>query len=713
MSQALLDGQHVVLNIDMRGPLGHEAKTLGYSTYRNGELRFGVESSPAIVSFADRNGVAVDPKLRVKATKVAAEPDVFIVRGGIQVTHDKAKHLPNLTDTVPIAVHRDNKKSRNYWTAPLSESARITAWADKLGLNVSDAVREDARTRWIKELEAFNLSSALTAAETPVVTGLVSTLQPIQVPPILMLHKSRIMLCADVPGLGKSLETLAAARVSGAESKRLVIVCPSGLTANWLAEMSTHFTFGTFTPWLAETRTPGDIPEDVDVVVIGWAVLDAWVDTLAQWKPDFLAVDEGHYAKSGKIQTKKEERATKNEDGQTVFIKTDVKVGGSSRASAVLEMAKATLALNGLIIVLTGTPMVNRPLELLALIELLGIEDVFGGPVSFKNRFCGPKEVQVPHGRGFNGTTVEYKGATNLRELNTRLRTSGFYMRRTKESWVEAGLLKKKYVDGADFYDKSARRRPTTLRLSPAEMAEYNEARDRQAQYFTDFAQDLVRGNSRIQYGSQAMYRKIAAKGSSELNRIGELRQLAAKAKIPSVLARAQGLIARGEKVVIAAHHKDVVDAYADALGGLKIQGGMTPKRIEEQKLLFNSRPIEEFPAIILSAEACKAGHTLCLQEQMGAGPACRYMIFAEQIWVPGDEEQIQDRIWRFGQPREVFIENALLADTFDMDIYYVRENKRRNIDVAIDAAEEGVGGDPEKSGAGQLALKLFNQRKG
>jgi hypothetical protein len=138
----------------------------------------------------------------------------------------------------------------------------------------------------------------------------------------------------------------------------------------------------------------------------------------------------------------------------------------------------------------------------------------------------------------------------------------------------------------------------------------------------------------------------------------------------------------------------------------------MSPKKIEEQKLLFNSRPIEEYPAIILSAEACKAGHTLCLQEQLGAGPACRHMIFAEQIWVPGDEEQIQDRIWRFGQPREVFIENALLEGTFDMDIYYIRENKRQNINVAIDAAEETSTGDPEKSGAGHLALKLFQQRQ-
>lgn len=702
----------MLLTVDMKGPLAREAKALGFAKYRDGRLLYGIEASPGIVKFADMYGLLVDPKLRTAAAKVAAEPDVDIVRGCIRVVHDKTKHLPNLTETVPIALHRNDKTSRNYWTAPLSESARIVAWADNLGLNVSEAVRADSKTRWIKELEAFNMSSALTVDEVPVITGLLSTLQPIQAPPILMLHKSRTMLCADVPGLGKSLETLAAARLRGAEAKRIVIVCPSGLTANWLAEMSTHFEFGTFTPWLAETRTPSDIPDDVDVVVIGWAVLEAWVDTLIAWAPDFLSIDEGHYAKSGKLQTKKEEQATKNAQGQVEFVDVEVKVGGSARGSAIAELSKATLAAKGLIMIITGTPMVNRPLELLALLEIIGIvTEVFGGSVSYKNHFCDPKEVQVSGGRGYKGTKIEYKGATNLRELNTRLRTSGHYMRRTKESWVEAGSLKKKFVDGAYFYDAAAKRRPKILHLSDEAMAEYNEARDRQAQYFTDYAQEVVRGNSRIQYGSNAMFKKIAAKGSSELNRIGELRQLAAKAKIPSVLSRAQGLIAQGEKVVIAAHHKDVVDAYAEALGGLKIQGGMSPKKIEEQKLLFNSRPIEEFPAIVLSAEACKAGHTLCLQEQMGAGPACRYMIFAEQIWVPGDEEQIQDRIWRFGQPREVFIENALLANTFDIDIYHVRENKRRNINVAIDAAEPTTG-DPEKSGAGQLALKLFQQRQ-
>jgi len=709
--QAELDGQHIQLSLDMKGPLAREAKALGYATFRNGRLRYGIEAAPGIVRFADTHGLLVDPKLRDAAAKVAAEPDVDIVRGCIKVIHDKTRHLPNLTETVPIALHRDDKKSRNYWTAPLSESARIVDWADRLGLSVAESVREDARTRWLKELEAFNLSSAKSVDEIPVITGLTSTLQPIQVPPIVVLHKWRTLLCADVPGLGKSLETLAAARVQGAEAKRIVLVCPSGLTANWLAEMSTHFEFGTFTPWVAESRTPSPIPDDVDVVVIGWPILDAWVSTLLEWRPDFLGIDEGHYAKSGKIQTKKERQPTKNAEGKVEFVDAEVKVGGSARGSAILDLSKAVLATKGLITIITGTPMVNRPLELLPLLEILGIvTEVFGGSVSYKNHFCDPKEVAVSGGRGYRGTKIEYKGATNLRELNTRLRTSGHYIRRTKESWVEAGSLKKKFVDGAYFYDTDAKRRPKILHLSNEAMAEYNEARDRQARFFTDYAQEVTRANPRMKYGSSAMFKKVAAKGASELNRISELRLLAAKAKIPSVLQRAKGLIAAGEKVVIAAHHKEVVDAYADALGGLKIQGGMSPKRIEEQKFLFNTRPIEEFPAIILSAEACKAGHTLCLQEKMGAGPACRYMIFAEQIWVPGDEEQIQDRIWRFGQPREVFIENALLANTFDMDIYHVRENKRRNIQVAIDAAESAAN-DPEKFGAGQLAVKLLQGR--
>lgn len=702
-----LDGQHVWLTLpqDSSGLLT-EAKALGYAHVRNGRIRFGVESAPQIIDFADRNGIDVTAAARKRAVKAASESDVTISRGVIHVRHDKAKRLPNLVEAVPIAMHRDSKKSHNYWSAPMSESAKIVAWADQHGLTVSNAVREDARTRWAQELAAFNLSSATSTDDHPTITGLTATLEPIQYPPIVALRRSRRLLLADVPGLGKSLESLASMRVEGEEAQRLVVVCPSNLTATLAEEMAEHFQPGTFSPLVAVGRDAQTIPDGVDAVIVGWAVLDAWAEELTAWKPDALIIDEGHFAKAGKQQIRTKKKPSRNAAGKVVYNRETEAVGGSIRATASTDLSAVVRRSGGMIMVLTGTPITNRPIELLALLEILGIEEVFGGSVSFKMRYCGPAEVKIPLKGGGHRTTTEFKGATNLRELNTRLRSSGFYMRRTKREWVESGRLQMKYVDGAAFYEPQAPRRPVILRPPEHAMAEYHMAETRLADDFADFAQEIAR-TSRVSMGSKVMKDKIAAKGAQDLTRIAELRVLAARIKMPVIMAKVDALVAEGEKVVIAAHHKEIVEAYAERYGGLKIQGGMPLAKVEEAKRIFNTTPVEESPVIVLSMEACKAGHTLCLQERHGVGKAARTMIFAEQGWVPGDVEQVQDRIWRFGQPREVFIHNVLVHGTVDMDIYQIREGKRASIDTAIDAAGGASANKEERSGAGQLAVKL------
>ena len=174
--------------------------------------------------------------------------------------------------------------------------------------------------------------------------------------------------------------------------------------------------------------------------------------------------------------------------------------------------------------------------------------------------------------------------------------------------------------------------------------------------------------------------------------------------KVPYILGVVDAAIDRGEKVVIAAHHKDVVSAYSDHYTGLRIRGEMGVKAIEEAKRLFNETPVDEHPVLVLSIEAGKTGHTLCKQTLHGVGKACALMMLAEQMWTPGDEAQVQDRIWRIGQDREVTITNALLAGTIDEQIYEQRAKKKRTIDAAIDAIPTDHG---EKDGVAYIANLL------
>lgn len=663
----------------------------------------------------------------------AASPpqyDVFFGKSDIQVR--KLNGKPDLKKRIPVAVLPKATKAGHYWKVPHPDAMKVCDYATENGLSVDPAVRTYADGQWERELDAMTQSNAteLPAGVQPEkIVGMKAKLLPTQEVAVHMATTAwllnpgnptraghRALLVADEPGLGKSLLSLASLRVKDEESAKTVIVCPTSLTANWHAEMLTHFELGAFTPWIATGQSPTYPPGEVDTIVIGWEILSFWADTLVRWGPDALVVDEGHYAKSGK-QTKRkvQEPVIDEETGQPVYEKNgQVKMqevekvlGGSARATAALELAATVEKRHGLILALTGTPIVNRPLELAPLLELTGILRLWGGKTPYQMRHCGPKMKSIGRGR----KAMDFTGASNLLELNVRLRSSGHYVRRTKQVLIDAGIMKAKYVDKVFTFDYTTRPRPWIIRATEEEMRDYRACADENATFFQGRAQEIAH-ELRVGVNSQQVRQKVEAEGSSSkhLQRIIQLRQEAAKVKVPYIIAQANALIEKGEKVVICAHHKEIVDAYADAFTGLKIQGAMGTKAIEEAKRLFNETPVTEHPVLVLSVEAGKTGHTLCKQALHGVGPACAYMIFAEQIWTPGDEAQAQDRIWRIGQDREVRISNAVLADTFDEDMFWQRAKKRRVVNAAIDAVaepEEVNDSNSEKNGARQIIAKL------
>lgn len=656
-----------------------------------------------------------------------------VVFGTEYIKVRKRSGLPDLKDTIPLASLPRATREGHYWHVPFPDSSTAVSWARQHGLSVDPAVAKFADTLWLRELEAMSMSSAveLPAGVAPrEITGMTSTLLKTQE---VAVHAAtdawlmnpaqpnkpthRALLLTDEPGLGKTIISLAALRVKDEESAKTVVICPSSLTANWAAEMVTHFAVGSFTPFIATGQTPTLPPGEADTIIIGWEILAHWRNALISWGPDALVVDEGHYAKAGKQKETKRTRTVKDEDGNPVrdeagnIVKETymaiVAGTGSARADAILEIGQTVAKRHGMILALTGTPIVNRPIELVALLELTGILRLWGDATRFQHRHCGPKKVSI----GKNKSATTFNGASHLIELATRLRASGHYVRRTKQVLIDTGLMRPKYVDHVYTFDHQSRPRPWMIRASADELAEYRAIVEENTQFFQSRAVEIAR-DLRLDVHSRAVQNKLAADGASasNLGRIIKQRQEAARVKVPYVIAQTRQLIERGEKVVIAAHHKEIVDAYAEAFTGLMIKGAMGTKKIEHAKKLFNETPVSEHPVLVLSVEAGKTGHTLCKQHLNGAGPACAFMIFAEQIWTPGDEAQAQDRIWRIGQDREVRISNAVLAGTIDEDIYWARVKKRRVVNAAIDAVEDATtlsGASDEKNGNRRIVTAL------
>jgi SWI/SNF-related matrix-associated actin-dependent regulator 1 of chromatin subfamily A len=223
-------------------------------------------------------------------------------------------------------------------------------------------------------------------------------------------------------------------------------------------------------------------------------------------------------------------------------------------------------------------------------------------------------------------------------------------------------------------------------------LREYRKAEADIVQYLIDRAVEIAEElgeNPR----SAAVRARLKAEASQHLVRISILRRLAAKAKMPAIEEWIDGRLQQSRKVVVAAHHREIVDALADKYGGVKIQGEMDVRDVEAAKDSFQNDP--DTKVIVLSIQAAKTGHTLTASQDV---------LFVELPWTPADVDQTYSRCHRIGQTGSVTATYMLANGTIDEEIYSLIERKRSVVDQATDG---GVG-DADDVSVGQLLLSLM-----
>ena len=207
-------------------------------------------------------------------------------------------------------------------------------------------------------------------------------------------------ILADDMGLGKTSQAITAAR---AIKQKTIVVCPSFVRGVWLDQELGKWWPAARVIGLSGTKPDAFIPigkkapdgslaihlsdpqaEKIDVAVIHYDVLYAWVDALIAWGAKVLIIDELHYA-----------------------------MGHASRRTKALRKLAATCPYR---IGLTGTPMTSRPRDLWAPIEVVS-PGRFGKFFNFGIRFCDGHQEQVTPTK----TVWKFDGASNLEELNERL----------------------------------------------------------------------------------------------------------------------------------------------------------------------------------------------------------------------------------------------------------------------------------------------------
>lgn len=469
-------------------------------------------------------------------------------------------------------------------------------------------------------------------------------LYPYQRACVAYVEQHRRVIIGDGVGLGKTPEALVSLAVTGTDDRAL-IVCPATLKLNWLHE--------TVNKWLPhrnaitlEGRTPSEIPLGTDIVIVNYDVVDAWEDVLLAWNPKALILDESHYVKTPKAR----------------------------RSKACAKLAKGC----DVRILLTATASKSRPAELINQLKILG---TFGKVASswkeFVTRFCAAHH---------NGYGWDISGASNLAELNERLRAA-CYIRR-KKSEVAGDLPPKAWhiipmeIDNRREYDFAAAELVEWTRRSAAKVAA---------------ARRLAKDDA-----AREVARKVAAAIKAEqLVKLTALRRLAARGKVKQGIEWAADLVEQGEKVIMFAHHRDVQDELAAAFpGAARIAGGDTAAKKNEAVNRFQGcgrcgvnkqdhdgldhdwQP-NDCMVLVASLGAAREGLTLT---------ASSNVVFFEVGWTPGDQEQNEGRIHRIGQDADI-CNYWYLASAGTIDEYMINllDEKRKVLAGVLDGDEESM----------------------
>ena len=137
------------------------------------------------------------------------------------------------------------------------------------------------------------------------------------------------------------------------------------------------------------------------------------------------------------------------------------------------------------------------------------------------------------------------------------------------------------------------------------------------------------------------------------------VRHQTALAKVPLVAEFViESLRTGSEKVVLFAHHRDVIQTLDERLGRfhpVQLVGGMSAVARQRAIDQFHNDPLTR----VFIGNIRAAGTGIDLSN-------CSHCIFAELDWTPGIVSQAEDRCHRIGTKKSVLVQHLVLAGSLD-----------------------------------------------
>ena len=400
------------------------------------------------------------------------------------------------------------------------------------------------------------------------------------------LDKDNILI-GDEMGLGKTVQAIGVINVN--KPKDVLIVSPASLKLNWKKELET---------WLVDKRDvqvimsgKDSLDEKQDIVIVNYDVLQKYQELLDK-KWSLVIMDEVHYLKNPDAQRTK----------AALSVQADKKI------------------------MLTGTPIPNRPIEIQAVAGYLD-DKSFGNRFGFGKRYASLHKKQVTR----NKSVWDWSGASNLDELQRRLRQS-FMIRRKKDEVLKDLPAKVKQIIELPYesYKKEIK----------AEYSAFEDYNNKNKNPNVDpYSLDADQFSTSIDFASMSSQRKATA-----------------EKKVKAVVEHLESF---NEPVVVMAHHRDVI---AQLEAELIKQDKKVVVLTGEKNQVERNEAVEAFQSgqadvFIGSIKAAGVGLTLTRASKM---------VFAELDWVPSDIAQAEDRIHRIGQESSVLIQYIVVEGSLD-----------------------------------------------
>lgn len=522
------------------------------------------------------------------------------------------KYRPAIVDRVRQINGRKFDGTRKVWTIPAGSRIELERMIYQ--------IQQFESINWVNGTQRKEEDIAYDIPELPELTvphNLKIQPYPYQLKGIARgLELKRFMNC-DEPGLGKTLQSIAT--INLADAFPCLVICPSSLKINWLRE------------WEKFT--------DKKAMILTDKVRDTWTFFYQTGMHQVFVVNYESLKKYFVQRIKKAEGWTLRdvEFRNSIQMFKSVIIDESHRCkSASTQQAKFCKGIctgKEWVIELTGTPVVNRPKDLIPQLAILNRMEDFGGYKSFVNRYCsGQRE------------------ASNLKELNYNL-------------WRNCMFRREKSLVLTDLPDK-------IRQVNTCEITNRKE--------YMDAERDLI---MYLQKYKDADDEKITKAMRSEVMvKIGVLRNVSARGKVRDVVEFVKDFRENGKKIILFCSLHEVVDQLKYYFPtAVSVTGRDSPDEKQRAVDAFQNNPKADI--IICSIKAAGVGLTLTASSNVA---------FVEFPWTYADCCQCEDRAHRIGQKDSVTCYYFLGRRTIDEKVYRIIQEKK-NIANAVTGSTEDI----------------------